>query len=197
MKRAVLVCTFAVFAAVTAAGEVIQFEFAGDLTSLNDPGGHAGGATTFSGAFVFDTTAEDTDPSPTIGQYAGVEFNLDIGGIGIVPPTVNVTVGNNEMAGWSQIDRLVVTGTGRTPSNIDVANLAIALVDNSAGVFSSDALPTSLDLADFWAGHDLYLTATLADGSALSANGTITTLVPEPMTVGMLMVSVALWRRRN
>lgn len=163
-----------------AEAEVITFDFAGQLGYLEDPGGYAGGATTFSGWFSYDTEAEDAEPDPQTGMYAGFDYSIWFGDLEVSPATVDVLVVNDEQAGYMWLDRMAVTGGGRTPTDIAVNALTVGLVDGSATVFDSDALPTSLALEDFGTAVGLNVNLEFPDGSPLYANGTLTTLTPEP-----------------
>ncbi|MGE3108751.1 MAG: hypothetical protein AB7G11_11755 [Phycisphaerales bacterium] len=90
--------------------------------------------------YVFDTQAADTDPDPQVGSYPAVRFaRFDVNGYAFETGVGAVHVLNDGFAGD--------TYQGAAVTAIHYA--ALNLSDFGGGVFSSDALPVNLDLADF------------------------------------------------
>lgn len=91
--------------------------------------------------YVFETTTPDAEPDPQVGMYAGAvrSARFDINGYRFDTAAGAVNILNNGFAGDTY------QGAAITPLHYAALNLS----DFGGGVFSSDALPVTLDLRDF------------------------------------------------
>lgn len=188
--------------AAVALGELITFEFAGEITSVQDDYGLLGGAVTigtpFSGLYTFESTTPDMWP-----------YSLETG---VYPATMVVAghVGEFQFSGITGTADLIVIGNGSpldppdsylTSWSVDFAGqpagAGIELVDNTGIAFSRDSLPLSpprlsrFDERTFGIG---------AGGEIphLGLLGEITSLTPEPGTLTLLALgALVLGRRRR
>ncbi len=197
MKRTILSCLVVGLLATTPINaDVITFDFTGDLDYLEDPADHTGGATTFSGSFAYDTDAPDGDPNPEVGLYDGTEFIVRIGDVTVDAPVITINVANDEFTGFNRWDRLTVVGQGRTASDISISSMGIALIDGTMAALASDDLPRTLSLDSFWDARAFNIGLTFPDETSVYANGTLTTLTPEPAAFALLLMGSLFVSRR-
>jgi hypothetical protein len=198
MKR-VIVIGFAVLVALWSvhrtSAAVVTWEFAGQITSVYDEndllGGQVGIGTPFSGSFAFESTTPDSLSGPNTGAYAALTtFVGDIGDIavpGASPLDGWITVGNGSANMVS--DDLGVRLWGELLSNRALIDLSFT--DESGAVFDSSALPLAPpDLAAF--DRATFVVRSDEELPLLRIEGTITTLVPEPSML-LLMVSASVF----
>jgi len=121
----------------------IGFAFTGTVTQTNfdpqDPfAGSIAFGTTFSGAYTFESTTPDGDPTVNSGSYTTVSGSLSVT-IGGNPFTasdlLNIGVGNN----FSGVDQYTVLA--QNSSGTDTFDIELFLQDNQGTVFSTDLLP--------------------------------------------------------
>ena len=91
--------------------------------------------------YVFDTATPDNEPDPQVGMYTGavVFARFDVNGYRFDTRAGAVNVLNDGFAGDTY------QGAALTPLHYAALNLS----DFGGVVFSSDALPSTIDLADF------------------------------------------------
>jgi hypothetical protein len=105
---------------------------------------------TVTGSFVVDTTASDLEPGPDEGDYAEAisELEADFGGYAVTGLDVGLYVRNGETP---MVDNFFVSGdvSGSDVGGLSGPTFFLDLGDTENTVFSSAAIPTELDLADF------------------------------------------------
>jgi hypothetical protein len=154
-----------------------------------------------SGSFLIDSETVDLDADPGVGFYFDaasiVSFSFDTYSAGADKGTLFVTDG----AGSSPDEMIVVAGfTGDPVAGLASSSFGWGLGDDSQTVFSSDAIPLSLDLSDF-TGNFARMTFTDGiDPHIVSAVMTTLsyTVVPEPGSAALLaagLLALALRRR--
>ena len=183
-----------------AVGDLITFEFAGEVTSIYDPEGLIGDAVTLgsplSGLYTFESTTPDTRPSQSSrGLYDGAITHL-AGHVGamdfsMAPDSSNeVDVWNGLTSEAYQVDRGIQMA-GRAPG------FQLNLAQSSGSAFEDDSLPLSppdLSLFD----STRFLISTGTEGYGFSLSGELTSLVPEPSTLALLALGAwATLRRRR
>jgi hypothetical protein len=154
-----------------------------------------------SGTFQYDSDTADTVPAdPVLGIYPGAtNFEFDFGGYVATgnAPGSGVQVDNDRMA-TGLFDRFIGsktcngTCTGADVGAFTLQNLTF-LLSGPATIFSSDALPTSLDLTDFSqrsASLEFSDGATGPQVTALIESLTVT--VPEPGALALLVLGAGL-----
>jgi hypothetical protein len=146
------------------------------------------------GSFQIDSTTPDGDALTTEGEYEGAISNLtfsfgDYDGTGSGENQLHMRDG----AGFV-VDNFFVQSefSGPDVGGFPPFHFLFNLGDSDNTIFTSDAIPMSLDLADF---EIRGLTLGFLDGSSVpSVNGTITSLtytVPEPGALGVLALGAA------
>jgi hypothetical protein len=179
----------------------VTWEFAGNLTRVDDNAGLFGGSVSigdpFSGSYTFDSETPDSDPgSITRGLYenavSGASGNFGAASYSFVSGADNV------------IEVLDFPGIGvrsyRALFSVEILgeqlDLSLYFQDPTGAVFLDDSLPVSppdlepLDLAKI----------ELFDGSErldVTIVGQFTTVIPEPATVVLLAVGALLTVRRR
>lgn len=192
-----------ILAIAVAHGDIITYEFGGELVALDDPAGHFHQADTFSGSFSFDAAAPDLNPEPDIGEYEGTTLTMQFGPTEVSAPSVMVDVLNDEVVPgepWNIWDRLVVSGSGQTPSGIEIQYFGLGLVEESAALVDDDRLPLTLDwrlMQDLDDRAEISVGVHFPDGASAYATGVITHLTPEPTSLGLLMIAAIVWVRRR
>ena len=193
-------------AGVTAGGAAaapITVSFTGTITfvPMQISSGPFESGDAISGSFQLEAATPDLDPAPTEGEYQGAVSNLSF------------TFGGYSGTGTGENQLHMRDGAGNVVDNFfvqsdfsgaDVAgfppfHFLFDLGDAENTIFSSDAIPTSLDLADFEVRN---LILGFEDGSSIyNVNGTITSVtyaVPEPALLGLAgLVLAAARARRN
>jgi hypothetical protein len=150
-----------------------------------------------SGSFQIDSLTSDSNPDATIGLYLGpTNSSFQFGSYLATAP------------GGSSGDSVLVRNAGQDSFQFNglcgglcgatdvgeyfLTNMGLALHDSTATVFTSQALPTSLDIGDF---DSAQVTLTFQHVTLPSQNviGAITsvTLVPQPSTALLLAAGLA------
>lgn len=147
----------------TAAAAIITVTFSGTIDWIDDEAANFGGFFTlgdsFSGTLVYDTGAvRDGNPDPTLGNYdfpapsAPSGFSVTLHGVDFASdPAGPFSIGilDSLDPGTGQGEDSLTTGTGPITVPAPVTGVGLWLFDGTASAFDSDALPTTLDLADF------------------------------------------------
>jgi hypothetical protein len=168
---------------------------------------------TLSGTFTFESTAPDSASNSDLGIYnsAVTAYQLTASsGYSASAIKAQIVVFDNSFSGGDRYRSVafaesIAPGFGLTGADVNglpLLDFGFNLFDPTATAFSSDALPTSLDLADF------LLTSTFSkvgfdfgdpakfflsppEFSPVRATFTSFTAVPEPGTLGLLSVALA------
>ncbi len=184
-------------------GSHVVFEFAGELTNIEDPGFHFNHATNFTGSFEFDSETADSNNDPSIGEYRGVLLNMNFGGTQIETSTVVIHIFDDEPVPyrpWDIWDRIVVEGVGETPDQIDIQYFGLGMIEQGSAWFNNDQLPLELDwdlMQDLDDSAEISVSVHFPDGDAAYATGNITELTPEPACLYLLGIgSLVLFRRQ-
>jgi len=181
------------FTAVVRSGEV------GNL-----PGGLAGDLV--SGSFAYDLVGTDRDPSPSAGLFpmSALSFVATVDGTTFTSTgNTLLVVENDAPAGSGTLvdDFSFSFSSGNAPAGLTVTELDLVLENLGPGSrppFSSDAIPSTLDLADFttasvnlgiFNGRDTRFTQ--ADIQTLSPEVTADAAVPESGTLVLCGVGLA------
>ena len=186
-------------------GAPLYLSYEGDLTLVTDPYDRFNASVyvgaEFSGNYTYDPdVAVDSNPGdPKLGAYnlAG-ELAADVGDMHFAAKDIYAPVRNDYLAGSVTLDQFMILAQTLTSGSLPFNRMSITIADNTATVFSSDALPTTLDLADFpyVKRFEIY-----ADGVETHLYGNLTslTLTPEPATLSLLAIGglAALRRRRK
>ena len=187
-----------------ALGVPLYLSYEGNLTLVEDPFDRFNASVVdgaqFSGNYTYDPdVAIDSNPDPTLGAYSlGGELVADIGDMHFAATDIYAPVRNDYTAGSIIIDSFMILAQTLTSGNLPLFNrMSITISDDTATAFSSDALPTTLDLADFPYVNSFEI---YADGVATHLYGDLTslTLTPEPATLSLLALGgLAMLRRRR
>jgi hypothetical protein len=165
MYRVVLYVSWVAFfvASSTVEAETLTVSFFGAVTTVptelsstffvSDP---------ITGSFEIDSLSQDVDADPTIGSYIGPStFSFEFGSYQATAPGGrggdSVSVINRPFNGsGTSGDRFgfngLCGGVSCIAADVDayfLTNMSLRLLDSTATAFSSDALPTSLDINDF------------------------------------------------
>jgi hypothetical protein len=192
MYRVVLYLSWVAFfvASSTVEAETLTVSFSGAVTTVptelsstffvSDP---------ITGSFDIDSLTPDTDADPTRGEYIGpTNFSFEFGSYLATGPgggggdsvtvlnTTPDTFGFNGLCG----------GPGCIADDVGayfLTNMSLSLTDSTDTAFSSDALPTSLDINDFDSAKVslIFQHATLPSKTVVGEISSVT-LVPEPST---------------
>jgi hypothetical protein len=159
-----------------------------------------------SGSFQIESTAADTVANPAVGLYLGpTNFTYGFG-------TYTATAAGGTASDFLRIDDDLVLGTntvdiyaveaagvsGAAIGIFQPSRLLLTLGDATATVFSSDAIPTSLDLSTF-SNHSASIRfADNGDVALVTANLTSVAVIPEPSSsalVGLGLLALCVRRR--
>jgi hypothetical protein len=184
----------------------LTFTFAGELdpASIDDVTGFFGGATSFMGTYTFESTTPDTSGDPVRGIYPGVSsFSVTIGGQTVSVDSLDdgsIVVNNDNVAG--PFDSYFVGAIGADQNSHYVEEATLSLVDHTASVFQSDALPLTPPGTASFDERAFFIAINLEpdqDEPAFAiAEGAITSLTPEPGTMGLLgIAAVSVLTRRK
>ena len=211
-RRLLAVATLvALCGSAPAQAALVSYNFAGTITSAGDPLGNFSISTgdPFAGSFTYDTTLAVALSGPGNVLYekpapiAPMAFSLTVNGTQYTAANSSAPLGlqvTNDAGGLQDqfVYRTAFGGSLVHPlsGSYLFSNMALSLHDSTGGVFSSTAIPSSLDLNDFdLTGISLNLSQNLGDpGSETLFLGPITslTLVPEPSSVMLMLTAVSL-----
>jgi hypothetical protein len=196
----------AIVSAPLATAMPITFEFSGTLNEgFTSPElwerGWAPG-TAFSGRVSYDTDAEPFGfcCRNSAAFYNGIgPFELHVGdSIFLSSNLTGIGVGNDDaFNNWDAIDfgfREPDIETGVDPA-LDIVHFGVTMIDFTAQVFDSLALPQDLDLADFGAADFSMITFLQGFEDPFGAGGTVTSLrrvpAPEPHALALMAIALA------
>jgi hypothetical protein len=194
----VLACALALLAP-SAQGDIVTWEFTGEVTSVLDPTGFLEGGVSvgspFHGTISFDLNTPDSHPDPTRGEYFSA---------------IQAVLGDlDQFAYFGPVaGSAIVISTKRTPNSASISFQTSVLLNGEVAPFrlrsfvipnviTSDGLiRTPPDFSFLSApGFQLY---SESESVPFSVLGHITSLVPEPATVSLLALSLlALLTRRS
>ncbi|MFV2065714.1 MAG: PEP-CTERM sorting domain-containing protein [Pirellulales bacterium] len=192
---------------------LVSYNFAGAITTASDPLASFGIVTgdPFTGSFTYDTSLGIVSSGPGNVLYeqpapiAPLTFSVTVNGVqyaaanSSAPLRIQVT-DNSGGLNDQFVVHTVYTGSLVHPlsGSYPFSNMALSLRDSSATIFSSTAIPSSLDLNDFdLVGFSLNLSQNLGDpASETLFLGTITSLtaVPEPGSLMLMLTAISLIR---
>lgn len=175
---------------------------AGEITSIDDPGGIVGNLSIespFSATYTFDPDSPDTlSSNPWIAWYRGavVDFGGQVGDIDFLGlGSDNYIQVIDDLPVKPFLDQYVVRINELAIAGVELIGfLDVWFTDNSGTMFTSDLLPVDpfdlggLDFARFEIRvpfEDLYI------------RGTVTSLTPEPSTLALLLVGALFVTRRS
>jgi hypothetical protein len=187
--------------------EPIPVAFSGTITEIAsqiDDGTFVLGAPV-SGSFEIDSATADGEPAADFGLYepAVSVLTLEFGSYEASAAT-GLLVTRNGMAPNSDEFYVETSPTGEDVAGFPLYRSILQILDDSRTAFSSDAIPTALDLADF---DHATVKLDYLDGSfSYSVHAEITSLsynsAPEPggavsMAVGVLVLALRRIVRRS
>ena len=148
-----------------------------------------------SGSFLIDTAVADANPDPTSGSYPGAAtaITFSFGSHGIGASSGNVHIANTLGDGFSVLVQFLGGSVEGIPVEYFVFNL-----ETGPGAWSSDAIPPSIDFAQFHGGAVIamgFLGPPLLGGATASS---FSYVVPEPATgtlLGLGMLTLGSLRR--
>jgi MYXO-CTERM domain-containing protein len=191
----------------SAAAATIAYDFTGTLQ--NSFGSLAAGLAV-SGSFAYESGQPDqyvgpnVPPFSTIGRYDFTGFNLTIGGQTITAGPKNGLLVGDQASGSGFSDSFTINGDGVISGSLGgltVDGLQFQLIDPTATVFGSDALPDSVDFADF--SSATLLISSFTSGvlyrfiSIETLTPAVLVSVPEPAGLGVALLGLAVLARRR
>ena len=142
------------------------------------------------GSYTFDSTTPDSDPDVTVGEYTNAvsDFSATFGGDYTVTEGANNVISVGDDAPNDAYTVLLTDPVAPTVAGLDLAVLAIGLIDTSATVFNSDALPlTPPDISgfDFDSSFSLYFNPSGLNQSVDFQMTSLTLIIPEPTALAL------------
>lgn len=199
--RALVLGVMALTGLQTARADLVQLQFRGIVVEENFRVGSTSAlalGTFVDGIFAYD----DQAVGQAFGSYQARYFNsvtnhqLDFAGESFTANTPGTIIIDNNAG--NAFDRFTVssasfTGTD-TINGMSVASASMTLRDSSATIFSSTALPSTLDTNSFDS-RSLLITMSNAGGTAVTTYRVEVTSVPEPSMFALLVLGapVAIW----
>lgn len=181
----------------------MAYEFSGVVERVYDSDAVLDGSVTqgteFSGQFTFDSDAVDSNPDPSIGEYAGPAFSMTLN-VGSYSWFSGAGNGDVRVAlGEFYDDMMLGTPTAfEVGEGIEIFSMGVWF-SHMGSIFTSDALPTM----------NPFPLSSLSNGLWVKGNNTLEhthfelggpltsfTVVPEPTSVLFLMLAFGLLRRR-
>jgi hypothetical protein len=207
MQRLLFGAGLALALAAPAGADTITVSFTGTIIGI--PPELASGFTAFdpvSGSFQFDSATADTVANPAVGFYPGpTNFSFTFGSYTATSPGGEpshfIRVDDN-LALSITIDLYGVETrnvTGGAFGFFQPTRLTFIMSDSTATAFASDALPTSLDLADFDTASANIVFQNNGDLIQVVARVTTLRVVPEPEALALVTfagIALAALRRR-
>jgi len=197
-----VLCAVLLVAAPMATAELITFEFAGVIDSVDDPHNlledsiHVGD--TFAGSYTFDPDTPDSRPNdPQRGTYdsPGPTINLAMGILDILVESSNARTGvSNDYYGQDgyRVGMIQPFQLGE----LRILEMAISLRDLTSSALDSDVLPASPpDLASFQS-RSLWVQGERDGFDDFTLRGHLTSL-PEPATLSVSLIVLAHVLRRH
>ena len=184
-------------AAPAAQASTITISFSGTIDEIGPD--VASGFTSgdpFSGTIQFDDATPDTNASAILGDYGGAisSMSFDFGGYLATATVGQVSVRNDTNDSFNAV---TFNGNGAQVAGLSLVSLSLSLVDSAGTTFSSDAIPASLSLSDFFFAKGAI---EFEGGTSRRVRGSISSLtytVPEPGALALLAVAGLLALRRG
>ena len=181
MRRLLGALVMVAMICVTAEAEEAVFSFGGTVHELDGEFNYFAGQP-FEITYSFDRTTNDTNPSdPESGQYIGA---IKSGSLTIFTRDRTLTWavtpdGPYNIIEVKNLDALDSYSAGATISGLEVGNeipasFIVELIDDKGTAFSSDGLPSSLDISSFGLQRIVQFTFVGAAKHAFSTIGVIT-----------------------
>jgi hypothetical protein len=178
-----------------------------DINAVSDPCGHLEGKITpgglLTGYYTYESITGDSDPSSDGGEYlwntspfgiflsgGGLDFQTDSG-------AVNFVIGI--LDNFLNRDSYVVSSHENMPleNGTSVDEIFWQLEDSTMLALDSDALPTDAPDLNAWDENYLYITGGPRGMEfSFSAEVTSATVVPEPLSITLLVMGVFVIRTR-
>jgi hypothetical protein len=189
-----------------ARAELITIAISGQVTSVSDQYNHFGGQihvdAPITGTYTYDTSALDSNPSLTLGDY---EYNASSVGIWLTvegfdfktnPSQVSFHIGVYEDSLGIE-DQLVIGSHHNMPLPDDalVQHIIWQLNDSTATALSSDSLPLTAPDLTKWNSNVLNISTDRNFG--ITATITSAVLIPEPCSLLLLTAGLALIKRQQ
>jgi hypothetical protein len=190
----------------------ITISITGNITSISGSGVPSSIyiGSIFTATYTYDTSTPDSDPETYNGSYkfsSPYGMNITLGGYQFQTAASHIDGFNigirNDDSGPPLIgvnDWYTVGCSDFIPSNgIAIDSFRWHLIDPSHTAFSSDALPITAPVLSDWEFNSFYISGFDSSGKYLSLDGTITqaVLVPEPLTISLLIMGLSLCKRRR
>lgn len=192
-RRSLILSFLAVACAAPAASAgLVTWEFGGVITAVDDPLGIATGlvdvGSPFSGSFTFDPTTPDTHPDlPRLGRFNNAIVDLDgvVGNLAFSGAGTFNSIRVFDRIAWAETDSYNISVVDlMTPMLGETSDLSFILQDSTGEVFSDDSLPAIPPHFD----STFFRLQTASENVVLT--GEITSVVPEPSALVLLVVGV-------
>ncbi len=205
IKIVVVLCGLALWPLPVKAS-LITIEIEAIVDSVDDDYGYLEGkinpGDTITGFYIYESTTPDSSPDdPVVGHYyhyappagisltvGGFEFKTDPTNIDFLVGIVNDNPSGHDIY-WIH-----------SYNNLDLSNGTLVdsiywqLNDLTGSVFSSDALPTTAPILDDWQRNHLRLGG---ERGRYIVDATVTSAIPEPMSILLLGLGGLLLRKRR
>jgi hypothetical protein len=204
--RGVVLITGLVLALVSArpteAG-IVTVNFSGTVTSIDDPSGYISGTNlgdSFSGTLVYNSSATVDLPGANPAHYTFLPNGTNPF---VAPLGITLTVGShtfstlytglmqltvqNDLASSNYPDAFGAVADVKVGNTFSLAGFVLG--DKTGTVFSSTALPTSLDLSQFTVG-EVNLVSPSANGTNVFVGTINLSSVPEPASMTLMALGV-------
>jgi len=176
----------------------VTFQIIGEVTRVSDPqnlldGGVEVGSALW-GIYTFESTTADSDPDPARGIYANAILSLSgtVGSVGFSGPIVgrdnDITIHN------ASHDDLYSVYSGISLGGV-VLNLHVFLGDTEGTALASDRLSTLPPNSELYQDFKGFTIADSLEQSPIVIEGLVTSIVPEPTAIALLLVGMFLLAR--
>jgi len=177
--------------------QLITIGFTATVTDLYEDNGKFGGAVqvgdAITGTYIYDTAVSDSNLSSTLGDYyfynTPCEIQVNVGGLVFRSNPANlcllVEIADNR--GGNKFDAYVIHSYSNLslPNETLVERISLDFNDSLGKALSSTALPiTAPVLSDYQS----CVLSIIGDCSWITADITSAYLVPEPVSIGLLVV---------
>ncbi|MGB2985012.1 MAG: hypothetical protein WBE26_03940, partial [Phycisphaerae bacterium] len=176
----------------TARASPVTFEFAGEITSVEDLTGVLGGAVSvgslFSGSYTFESTTGPTSPGGGFYADAITAVSGQVGDLDFLGPLefnnfLLIADDVPESGSDQYLVRAAVELLG------EITGFSMTFVDSTGTIFSSSALPLFPPPLELFDSSEFKLSAS---SETFILIGEVTALVPEPATLVLLSIGVSI-----